>query len=82
MVTDLVGAGFPVNTLRTGAVVLDLLFEVELERFGESGLDGTPPVPDQKGEHWSIHRQLSPRVLTEIQKNFVNFFFHDLSFLV
>lgn len=47
MVTDVVGAGFPVNTLRTGAIVLDLLFEVELERFGEPRLDGTPPVPDQ-----------------------------------
>ena len=67
MVTDTVCVGFPVHTLRTGAVVLDLLLEVELEGVREPSLDGTASVPYQQTEHWTVHRQLSPGVPTEIK---------------
>ena len=72
MVTDTVCVGFPVHTLRTDAVVLDLLFEVELEGVREPSLDGTASVPNQQTEHWTVHRQLSPGVPTEIKNIWLN----------
>ena len=72
MVTDIVCVGFPVHTLRTGAVVLDLLLEVELEGVREPSLDGTASVPYQQTEHWTIHRQLSPGVPTVINNIWLN----------